>query len=51
MASETIAAMNNSGAINLQNGAIGNNLTIDGDYTGVGVINVMLISQLMLLIC
>ncbi len=40
MASETIAAMNNAGAINLQNGTIGNNLTIDGDYIGVGVINV-----------
>ncbi len=40
MASETIAAMNNAGIINLTNGAVGNNLTIAGDYTGAGVINI-----------
>ncbi|MCF6344702.1 MAG: autotransporter-associated beta strand repeat-containing protein, partial [Devosiaceae bacterium] len=40
MTSETIGAMNNAGIINLQNSAIGNNLTIMGNYENTGTLKI-----------
>ncbi len=40
MTSETIGAMNNAGIINLQNSAIGNNLTMAGNYENTGTLKI-----------